>query len=228
MAGVGAAPQRPRAVIWDVDGTLVKSTRMAFEASNTVLREVGQPEITEAQYLEGCIYPTPKRFAFHVSGDPEDPRGLDLAARFDALYVGQVSPDTVPLYPGIAELLGDLHAVGCRFGAVSNACTAYVEAVMSTHSCLAPFEQKLGADTVPAGKPSGSGLLQCCEAMGLAPSDCLYVGDAPTDGLAARAAGMRGVGVTWGANSREKLAPACDVVVDDVASLSAVLIAAPS
>lgn len=221
--GGGPAAGGLRAVIWDVDGTLVESTRLGFEGTNAVLRANGHPEVTQAQYKEGSKYPTPQRFGFHISGEPSDPAGPGLGQQFDDLYVGQVSPDTVPFFDGMQELLRDLRAAGCRFGAVSNACTAYVRAVVGTHGMEADFEQQLGADDVPAGKPSPTGLLQCCKAMGLSPADCVYVGDAPTDGQAARNAGMRGVGVTWGSHKREVLEGAFDEVVDAIGELRVAL-----
>ena len=76
---------------------------------------------------------------------------------------------------------------------------------------------------VAAAKPAPDGLLECCAAIGVEPAACAYVGDAPTDGEAARAAGMRAIGVSWGAHAREKVAPAFDVVCDDVPELRAAL-----
>ncbi len=54
----------------------------------------------------------------------------------------------------------------------------------------------LGADEVPEAKPGGGGLLKCCELLRALPEASVYVGDAPTDGMAARAAGMASIGVT--------------------------------
>lgn len=209
-----------RAVIWDVDGTLVDSTRLAHDATNTVLRANGYPEINQDQYCAGCGYATPNRFAFHVSGNPDDARGPMLAQEFDELYIKKVSPATVPLYEGLRELIQLLQVSGCRLGVLSNACTAYVRAVLATHGMSEDFEQQLGADAVPAGKPSPAGLLQVCREMGLAPSDCAYVGDAPNDGKAARAAGMRGIGVMWDASAHDA---ARDVAFDEVVSTALAL-----
>lgn len=214
----------PKAVLWDVDGTLVESTRLGFEGTNTVLKKNGYPDISEAQYKEGTKWPTPERMGFHVSGDPADAAGPGLARQFDELYVAQVSPQIVPIYAGLPELLGDLRAAGCRFGAVSNACGAYVRAVVKAHSWESDFECQLGADEVPAGKPAPDGLLKCCSSMGIAPEDCVYIGDSPTDGMAASAAGMRGIGVSWGANNASKLAEAFPEVVADVQALRATLL----
>ena len=69
-----------------------------------------------AQYKEGSKYPTVERFGFHASGDSQDPVGRGLARDLDALYVTQVSPDTVPLFAGLEELLPDLLKSGSRLG----------------------------------------------------------------------------------------------------------------
>merc|ERR1712048_1112570 len=89
---------------------------------------------------------------------------------------------------------------------------------------MGAFECQLGADAVPAGKPSPAGLMKCCQAMGLDPSDCVYIGDAPTDGQAASSAGSWGIGVTWASDNREALMPVCDCVVDRVSDLRTALL----
>lgn len=223
-AAASLVPQRAlspayAAVLWDIDGTLVQSTGLGFRGTNAVLRKNGLPEITEAKYKEGTRFPTAERFGFHISGDPSDPAGPALAQQFDELYVTQVSPSTVPLLDGLRDLLQELRDSGCRFAAVSNACTSYVRAVLRVLELPEQFECQLGTDDVPAAKPSPSGLLKCCQVMGLSARDCAYIGDAPTDGQAASAAGMTGIGVTWGSHSSEQLSPAFDKLVHSVTEL---------
>jgi len=59
---------------------------------------------------------------------------------------------------------------------------------------------------VPAAKPQPDGLWQVCRDLNhLDPSECVYIGDSPSDGGAAWSAGMRFIGVTWGSHSRESL-----------------------
>ena len=77
----------------------------------------------------------------------------------------------------------------------------------------------LGADEVPKAKPAADGLLLCCEKLGVRAEDSVYVGDSPSDGKAARAAGMKSIGVLWGANPESKLKGEFDVLVDDVPAL---------
>ena len=66
---------------------------------------------------------------------------------------------------------------------------------------------------MPAAKPAGDGLVLLCEQCGVEPSRSVYVGDAPSDGKAARAAGMRSIGVLWGANGEETLRDHFDAIV---------------
>lgn len=102
---------------------------------------------------------------------------------------------TAPFYGGIKEMLSSIAEKYplIRFGALSNACGAYVRAVLSTNEVSDIFVMQLGADDVPAPKPHPDGLLYICEQMGgLDPSKCIYIGDSPTDGQAATAAGMKG------------------------------------
>lgn len=217
----GALPP-VKAVLWDVDGTLVDSTRMAFAATNEVLKKHGYPEVSEADYKIGSKYTTPRRFAFHAGcEDLADPVGEKLGNDFDALYVGLVTPSMVPLFDGLAALLGELCADGCGLGALSNACGEYVRKVLAEHGLGSSFAVQLGADEVPAAKPSPDGLLKCCELLGCSPSECAYVGDAPTDGAAAKAAGMRCIGITWGSHVLD--ASHFDVLVDSSDALRAVL-----
>jgi len=217
-------PEGLRAVIWDIDGTLVESSRLSHDATNVVLAKGGYAEISMEDYKFGTRYPTAKRMAFHSTGDTSAPVGVDLARQFDDLYVGLVTPSTVPEHEGVREILAEFRAAGCQLGALSNACTAYVRAVLSTHGWTDDFEVQFGTDDVPAAKPSPEGLLKICGLMGVAPKECVYIGDAPTDGQAASSAGMRSVGVDWGASSYEQLVEHFDEVVSSSGALRSALL----
>ena len=82
-----------------------------------------------------------------------------------------------------------------------------------------PTQVALGADEVPAAKPAADGLLLCCDRLGVEPSASVYVGDAPSDGQAAKAAGMQSIGVLWGANAEAALSGHFDALAADVPTL---------
>lgn len=211
-------PKTPAAVLWDVDGTLVESTTLAFDATNEVLAANKHPTITVDEYKVGCRYTTPARFNHHIGLAMSSAEGVELGKQFDETYVCRVSSTTAGLFPGLLPLLNELATAG-HLGALSNACGAYVSAVMKANKLGELFRVSLGADEVLEAKPLPGGLVQCCEALGVMSSACVYIGDSPSDGQAARAAGMRSVGVLWGANSAELLRDHFDVLAADVSSL---------
>ena len=151
---------RPSAVLWDIDGTLVNSKDLAFSSTNLVLKQNGFQEVSEKEYVEATRLTTPKRLAFHATKDVEAEIGPKLAEEFDRHYVQLVSPTTVPLFPGLQDVLEHLKKEGLVLGALSNACGAYVRAVLQTHGWAEVFQTKLGADEVPEAKPQPGGLLK--------------------------------------------------------------------
>lgn len=165
--GLSSSFAMPRVVLWDVDGTLVDSTLLAWSSTNVVLQRHGYKAVSEAQYEEGARFETPKRMAYHATGDPHAVDvGLRLARDFDDHYVQLVSMDSVPLYPGLKELITELAEQGVVLGALSNACGAYVRAVLKAHGYEELFKVQLGADEVPRAKPGPDGLLKCCQPLG--------------------------------------------------------------
>ena len=151
-------------VLWDVDGTLVESTDLAFTATNEVLVSNGHEPISVEQYKVGCRFTTPERFNCHIGEATGSERGVRLGEEFDQTYVARVSPSTAGLFPGMDRLLRSLALSGHPQGALSNACGAYVRAVLAANELdevpgqrVALFGVALGADEVAAAKPAGAG-----------------------------------------------------------------------
>eukprot|EP00617_Octactis_speculum_P013770 CAMPEP_0185747118 /NCGR_PEP_ID=MMETSP1174-20130828/5773_1 /TAXON_ID=35687 /ORGANISM="Dictyocha speculum, Strain CCMP1381" /LENGTH=275 /DNA_ID=CAMNT_0028422165 /DNA_START=96 /DNA_END=923 /DNA_ORIENTATION=+ len=220
VAGTGA-----QGVLFDIDGTLADSWRLGYEATKAV---IGDDSLSQEEYHFGCRYTTPERLARHVGLEPGTEtfatEGVRLGAQFDEMYIAQVSTDTAPLFDGMLPLLNAIGATeALRLGALTNAAVAYGEAVLRVNDLRPMFGTVHGADDVPRPKPFGDGLLLCAGELGLDASQCVYVGDAPSDGKAARAAGMRSIGVEWGSNVREVLEPEFDCVVATREELGEVL-----
>lgn len=208
-------------VFWDVDGTLSNSYQLGFTCTNEVLRRHGLPPIDELTYHQGTKYTTPRRMAWHATNDPDNDIGMTLGQQFDDLYVDFVSADSTPLYPGIFELLHKIKdkQPNVAFAALSNACTQYVRSVLKCTQLEPLFSLSLGADIVPRAKPDPDGLLQICKSLSIATDRCVYIGDSPTDGQAAKAAGMMSIGVTWGSHPAQVVRENFQVVVANVDDL---------
>jgi phosphoglycolate phosphatase-like HAD superfamily hydrolase len=197
-----------------------------------VLERNGLPSISPETYHACTRYPTPDRLARHAGsfepGTVEfDRLGRRLAREFDDLYVGLVNTQTAGFFPGISGVLerileqnqrreDDTQRGTIQLGALTNACVAYAHAVLnvntlevSSSSPTTPasshFASIHGADTVPAPKPEPDGLWLVCRELGVAPERAVYVGDSPSDAMAAHGAGMASIGVLWGSHSKEGL-----------------------
>lgn len=222
--------QKQKAVIFDVDGTLVDSFDLGFRATNVVLSKNGHGSISAAEYLDGCRFTTPERLARHAGLLPNDAlfakTGAALGLEFDETYIKQVDPSTAPLVEGMRDLLTSLDG---QLGCLTNAAVAYAEAVLEAHGIRDLFGTVHGADSVPKPKPHPDGLLTCAAELAIDPNQCLYIGDSVTDGAAARSACFaKSIGVAWdfpNANSQSKLEESgnFDVVVTSMADLHSVI-----
>eukprot|EP01038_Epipyxis_sp_PR26KG_P007750 gene7750-10528_t len=216
-----------QAIIFDIDGTLSDSYELGFSSSNIVLSNNNYKPINSIEYHEGTKYSTPRRFAWHVTGDPDNKViGEFLGNQFDELYVKLVNPENTALYPGIIALLGSIRDQypGVKIAALSNACGAYVKNVLAVNSIDHFFFPQLGADDVPLPKPCPDGLIKCCEILQVDPRNCIYIGDSPSDAEAAHQANMLSVGVTWGSHSVEKVEAAFNHTTYSVAQLQELLV----
>ena len=166
--------------------------------------------------------------------------GNALANEFDTLYVGLVSTDTAGFYDGISDLILGLpsHEGHVKVAALTNACVAYAHAVLrvncpvisgslgneTPNGIYERFISIHGADTVPEPKPSPEGLFKCCQEIGVSPQRCVYVGDSPSDAIAAKASGMLAIGVTWGSHTVSSLESApFDYLCHSVEDLKGIL-----
>jgi phosphoglycolate phosphatase-like HAD superfamily hydrolase len=141
--------------------------------------------------------------------------------------VALVTTTTAGFYPGIARIVVRLREEGRKQAVLSNACGAYARAVIAANECVDVMARVYGADDVPRAKPEPDGLVQIARELGL---ECIdrsmaYVGDAPSDGAAAKSAGMLAVGVNWGSHDLREEANARNfhVVFDTVEELAASL-----
>ena len=212
----GIAFEDVKAILFDIDGTLADSWKLGFDATQVVLEKNNIAKITEEMYHEGCIYATPERLARHAGLVPSDPEfeklGNAMGAEFDDHYVALVSVETAGFYKGMDSFLNGLSST-IKLGALTNACVGYAHAVLKANSneennFYERFGSIKGADNVPNPKPAPDGLLEVCKELSVKPEDCVYIGDSPTDGKAAQAAGMPAIGVLWGSHGEESLSKA--------------------
>jgi len=196
-----------RAVMFDLDGTLLDTVEDLADAMNHALAANGlptHPDYEDHKHFVGDGVATYVRRAL-----PADRRGDgNLAARVTADYRAAYAEgwaDKTRPYDGVPDLLEELARRGLRLAVLSNKPQDTTEATVRAFLGADAFEAIRGAREGVPLKPDPAAALDIAAGMGVSPSDFLYVGDTATDMQTAVAAGMYAVGALWGFRGADEL-----------------------
>ncbi len=180
---------KPKAVLFDLDGTLVDSAPDIAEALNDLMLENARPvySLAEVKHMvgEGVHRLMEKAFGLEPG---HDPAGTDkLAQRFLALYTPRATHLT-KICDGVTELLDVLKEAGLPMAVCTNKPDAAAISLLHDLGLLPYFREVIGGASGLPRKPDPASLLEAARRLETAPEDCLMIGDALPDVLAARAA----------------------------------------
>jgi beta-phosphoglucomutase family hydrolase len=187
-------PGMPGGVLWDLDGTLVDTGALHYEAWHELLTEMGFPLDPTSfaasfgkrndEILRELLGPTASSADIQRIGDDKEER-----------YRARVRAQGAPLLPGAREWLSRLKAQGWRQALATSAPRGNITAVLEPVGLLAFFDAIVSADEVGRGKPDPLVFLTAAERIGMSPSRCVVVEDAPAGLEGARRGGMAAIGV---------------------------------
>jgi phosphoglycolate phosphatase len=189
-----------RAIIFDLDGTLVDSAGEIAAAMDRTLDELQLPRVA-AKEIEAMIGRGVRRLverALEQIGAMRVDVG-DAVERFEAHYAQTVGTSAT-LFDGVESGLDRLRAAGCRLAVVTNKPRFFTEQLLDRLGIAALFTAVIAGDDGIRRKPAGDMLAAACGAMGSAPAETLMIGDSDNDVLAARAAGCPVWCVPYGYN----------------------------
>ena len=185
----------PRAVLWDMDGTLIDSEEVHWISWRDTMAKEGIV-ITREQFLA----------SFGQRNDSIVPRWLGAAATperierianaKEELYRQLIRRDGVSALPGVASWLHRLQQRGWLQVIASSAPRANVEAVLEALGAAHFFQGIVSAEDVRAGKPDPEVYRTAASRVGASPDRCIVVEDAVAGIEGARRAGMRSIGVS--------------------------------
>jgi HAD superfamily hydrolase (TIGR01509 family) len=211
----------PRALLFDLDGTLVDTVQIRIQAWLDAFREAGIPADRAA--VAALIGSDGRALAREIGSQAGRHLSDDEVERLDR-RAGELheaaNVDPRPL-PGARELLLGLTGSPIRWAIATSSRRAQVRtSVEALHLMRRPVI--VDGSHVAQAKPAPDLLLLASRRLGIAPVACWYVGDARWDMLAAAAAGMQPVGVTSGAaGARTLRAAGAVVVVPDLTAITA-------
>jgi len=182
-----------RAVLFDLDGTLIDSAVGIAEAVNRTLLDLGhatQDETTVRAWIGDGARLLLRRALDHAGALL--PPGAEFEAAYALLmrHYGASLPRQAVAYPGADEALRGLRAQGLRVALCTNKPERFIAPLLAALGWQECFEAIVGGDTLPERKPDAGPLLHIAQGFGLQAGQCLMVGDSRTDAEAAHAAAM--------------------------------------
>jgi len=177
------------AVIFDMDGVLLDSEPLHYEAVRVLLAEHGVefPLEDYFRYLGTTLTSTwddlCERYPISMPFE-------QFEARYNSDVLDQYLAGA-PLIRGARELVAKLRDAGVPIAVASSSHRVWVDAALSGAGLREYFEQTTAGDEVSMGKPSPEIYIKAAEKLGLDPSECIAIEDAPAGVESARAAGMK-------------------------------------
>ena len=186
-----------KAVLFDLDGTLIDSAPDLGAAADAMRVERGMPSLPAALYrpMAGAGARGMLQIAFNVT--PEDPQFDTLREEFFRNYEQRMTQNTYA-FEGVAELLQSIVSLGLPWGVVTNKSKRFTNPLTAAMPLFATAGTMVSGDTTAHAKPHPAPLLEAARQLGIAPEACVYVGDDERDIVAGKAAGMRTVSATYG------------------------------
>jgi beta-phosphoglucomutase len=185
-----------RGAIWDMDGTLVDTAELHFEAWEQVCRELGR-DFTRADFAATFGRRNPEILDALFGPRFGEREAADVGERKEVLYRAAASARGVTLLPGVAELLKGLHEAGVRQAIGSSAPRANLELILRLTGVERYFGAVIGMEETQRGKPDPQVFLVAAERLGVPPGKCVVFEDAVAGVQAARAGGMKCVAVRF-------------------------------
>lgn len=200
-----------KAVLFDMDGTVLSTLDDLADSVNETLRHFGMPERSTEEVCRFIGNGAKRLIELAVAEGTSEELCEEVLAWYKSWYDAHCRIKTAP-YEGIMELLEQLRAEGVKLAVVSNKPDAAVK-ILAEDFFPGLLECAVGESAAVRRKPWPDTVELAMRQMGFTPEDCCYVGDSEVDVETARRAGMDCVSVSWGFRSVSELEAAGAVCI---------------
>ncbi len=186
-----------KAVLFDLDGTLIDSAPDLAAAADRLRLDRGLPELGLSLYRPhtGTGARGMLKIAFQM--EPEHPEFIDLREEFFKNYERNLVVNTRP-FDGVKELIESLNDRSLAWGIVTNKSARFTDPIVRQIPLLTQAKTVISGDTTAHAKPHPAPILEAMKRMGLRAEECVYIGDDERDIVAGKAAGVKTVAAGYG------------------------------
>jgi phosphoglycolate phosphatase len=186
-----------KAVLFDLDGTLIDSAPDLGHAADLMRLRRGLPSLPYEQYRPMAGAGARGMIGVAFGYGPDHPEFESLRQEFFDNYQACMTERT-RAFDGVAEMIAALQSGARPWGVVTNKSERFALPLTAAMDLFDSAATVIGGDTTPHAKPHPEPLFEAARRLGLPPEACLYVGDDERDIVAGRAAGMPTVAATYG------------------------------
>lgn len=198
-----------RAVLIDLDGTLVDSLPDIARAVNAMREELGHPMLPLkriAAYVGKGVDVLVHRALTETMDDQAPVDKFERGKQSFSRHYSKINGNESRVYPGVQQALEDLRGKGMPLACVTNKPRSFTMQLLERKGLKAAFTAIVSGDDTQNKKPHGEPMLHACQLLGVAASDATVIGDSENDVLSARAAGCHVIVVETGYNEGKPVA----------------------
>jgi phosphoglycolate phosphatase len=211
-----------RALIFDLDGTLIDSQRDLIHSVNAMLREMGRQELPEPTISGYIGHGAPQLVARALGGNASE-EDHQHALKFFLGYYEEHKMDNTCAYPGVAETLAQLQRKGLPMGVLTNKPARISVRILNALGLAGYFRAIYGGNSFETKKPDPLGANTILRELGAQPQSAMVIGDSEVDVQTARNAGTLAAAVNYGFGVHDRTLYPADVYLDSFTDLVALV-----
>jgi phosphoglycolate phosphatase len=210
-----------RALIFDLDGTLIDSKRDLIHSVNATLKELGRAQLRE-DTISGYIGHGAPQLVGRALGDGSTEAERERALKFFLAYYEDHKMDSTCAYPGVPEALA--HLAAFPMAILTNKPVRISMRILESLGMAKYFRAVYGGNSFETKKPDPLGAQTILREFGAAPAEAMLIGDSEVDVQTARNAGTFAATVNYGFGTHDRAAHPADLYLDRLTDLVPLLI----